>query len=610
MASSDRQPEGPSMEEFEGKQAELVDKLTEISTSMRQCADIFDSFTRFVRQFSFRPTAPEAHVHHQLPRLAPSRGSGSAERSDQPSNVAQVESVGSPLHPQGAEGYRRSTHSYPPGPMLPPAAPTFHAAGLPGVHSSLASMHSIAGSSSYPSHRPSSSASGTGSGGAHETGALSRRVVDAASSESERRTSSGKHGKRKRPQPTDAGVHGDESDVDTGAEGSPRVEAHEMPSETGPAHRRPLKRSAESMDESLGARVFLPRGKVGAGTPHAEDRPAEPATGPSIVVFSSGVGSSKTRAIHPRGPAQTSTRNRKEKKPKDPNAPKQPPPAYIVYQNEIRESMRVRFPTHSPTELVKEIAATWKTLPSSERQRYKDYANIEKDRWVAEFAAYQASLANPDEGQKGSEGTFLATAGVSDSPPGSSPRQSPELSDSEPDPHKVRRVVSQQDAPGTSGSYEHRGSVRTSSSFPGPSFAGMPPSGESWPGRRSGPEYGGQSQDPPIIMERSLSRHGYTPSPSPGLYGSMSIPPPSGGRAYPGHMEPRTSSTRLPSIGSLGFSHTMQPGPREPSPGPTRELSEAEGEPAAKRQRIKTDTPPEEEDSGSGRLIHEGREAE
>ncbi|CAE6519309.1 unnamed protein product [Rhizoctonia solani] len=608
MASSDRQPEGPSMEEFEGKQVELVDKLTEISTSMRQCADIFDSFTQFVRHFSFRPAAPETHVHHLPTKLAPSRGSGSAERSDQPSNVAQVESAGSPFHVQGAEGYRRSTHSYPPGPMLPPAAPTFHAAGLSGVHSSLASMHSIAGSSSYPSHRPSSSASGTGSGGAHETGTPSRRVVDVASSASERRISSGKHGKRKRPQHTKAGVLGDESDVDTGAEGSPRIEAHEVPSETGPALRRPVKRSAESMDESLGARVFLPRGKVGAGTPHIEDRPAEPATGPSIVVFSSGVGSSKTRAIHPRGPTQTSTKNRKEKKPKDPNAPKQPPPAYIVYQNEIRESMRTRFPTHSPTELVKEIAATWKTLPSSERQRYKDYANVKKDRWVAEFAAYQASLANPDESQKGSEGTFLATAGVSDSPPGSSPRQSPELSDSESDPHKVRRVVSQQDVPGTSGPYKHRGSVRASSSLPGPSLAGMPPSGESRPGR-SGPEYGGQSQDSPIIMERSLSRHGYTPSPSPGLYGSMSIPLPSGSRTYPGHMEPRTSSTRLPSIGSLGFSHTLQPGPRELSPGPIREFSEAEGEPAAKRQRTKTDTPPEEE-GGSGRLTHEGREAE
>ncbi|EUC64980.1 HMG (high mobility group) box protein [Rhizoctonia solani AG-3 Rhs1AP] len=600
MASSDRQPEGPSVEEFEGKQAELVDKLTEISTSMRQCADIFDSFTRFVRQFSFGPTVPEASVSSTS--LAPSRGSGSAERSDPPSNVARA---GSPFHAQGTEGHRRSAYPYPPGPMLPPAAPTFHAAGLSGVHSSLASMHSIAGPPSYPSHRPSSSTSGTGSGGAHETGAPSHRMADTASSVSEHRSSSIKHGKRKRAQPAE-GEYGDESDIDAGAERSSQTEAHEVPSEIEQAPRRPLKRSAESMDESLSARVFLPRSKAGTETPHTEDRLAGTATGPSIVVFSSGAGSSKTRTIHSRGPAQTSTRARKEKKPKDPNAPKQPPPAYIVYQNEIRESMRSRFPTHSPTELVKEIAATWKTLPNSERQRYKDYATGEKDRWQAELAAYQASLTNPDEGQKGSESTFLATTGVSDSPPGSS-RQSPELSDIELDPHKVRRVVSQLDVPGTSGSYERRGSVRVSSSFPGPSVAGMPPSGGNRPGRRAGPEYGGQSQEQPIRLEHSRSRHDYTPSPSPGLYGSMSIPPPPGGRAYPGHMEPRTSSTRLPSIGSLGFSHTLQSGPRESSPGPTRELSETEGEPAPKRQRTKTE---EEESDGLSRLTHEGRESE
>ncbi|CAE6427002.1 unnamed protein product [Rhizoctonia solani] len=610
MASSDRQPEGPSIEEFEGKQAELVDKLTEISTSMRQCADIFDSFTRFVRQLSFRSTASEVLVHHQPIGHLSSRGSGSAERSDPPSSVAQVESTSSPLNTQGTAGHRRSTHAHLAGPMFPPAVPTFHAAGLSGAHPSLASMHSSTGPSSYPSQRPSSSASGTGSGGVHETRVPSRRGVDIASTTSESHTSSTEHAKRKRHQPVEAEDYGDDSEVDTGVEGSPQVEAHEVPSETDQAPRRPLKRSADTMEESLSARVFLPRGRVGAEAARTDDRLTEPPAGPSIVVFSSGPGSSKSRALPSRGMAPVSTRNRKEKKPKDPNAPKQPPPAYIVYQNEIRESMRARFPTHSPTELVKEIAATWKILPNSERQRYKDYANIEKDRWVAELAAYQASLTNSDEGQKGSEGTFLATTGVSDSPPGSSPRQSPGPSDTEPDPQKVRRVASQQDIPVTSGSYEYRGSVRTSSSFPGPSVTGLPPSGESRSGRRGAQEYGGQSQDVPTRMERPLSRHGYTPSPSPGLYGSISIPPP-GGRAYPGHVEPRPSSTRLPSIGSLGFGHSLQPGPRESSPGLMRELSETEGEPVSKRQRTKTNTPPEEKEGGdSGRLTREGQKPE
>ncbi|CCO30356.1 hypothetical protein BN14_04383 [Rhizoctonia solani AG-1 IB] len=470
-------------------------------------------------------------------------------------------------------------------------------------------MHSSTGLSSYPSQRPSSSASGTGSGGPHETRVPSRRGADVATTAPDRHASSIKNSKRKRYQPAQAEDYEDESEVDTGAEGSPRAEVHEVPSETEQAPRRPLKRSADTMEESLSARVFLPRGRVGAEVARTEDRLTEPPTGPSIVVFSSGQGSSKSRALHSRAAAPVSTRNRKEKKPKDPNAPKQPPPAYIVYQNEIRESMRARFPTHSPTELVKEIAATWKTLPNSERQRYKDYANIEKDRWVAELAAYQASLVPSDEGQKGSEGTFLATTGVSDSPLGSSPRQSPEPSDTESDPQKMRRVASQQDIPSTSDSYEYRGSVRTSSSFSGPPVTGLPPSGENHSGRTAR-KYGGQPQEAPIRIERPLSRHGYTPSPSPGLYGSMTIPPPAG-RAYPGHVEPRSSSTRLPSFGSLGFGHSLQPGPRDPSPGPIRELSETEGEPASKRQRTKTGTPPEEKEDGDpGRLTREGQKTE
>jgi hypothetical protein len=90
----------------------------------------------------------------------------------------------------------------------------------------------------------------------------------------------------------------------------------------------------------------------------------------------------------------------------------------------------------------------------------------------------------------------------------------------------------------------------------------------------------------------------------------MTIPPPAG-RAYPGHVEPRSSSTRLPSFGSLGFGHSLQPGPRDPSPGPIRELSETEGEPASKRQRTKTGTPPEEKEDGDpGRLTREGQKTE
>ncbi|KAH7336959.1 hypothetical protein B0J17DRAFT_629580 [Rhizoctonia solani] len=50
------------------------------------------------------------------------------------------------------------------------------------------------------------------------------------------------------------------------------------------------------------------------------------------------------------------------KRKKDPSQPKQPPPAYIMYQNEVRHRMRTRFLGLPPKELVKEISVTWKEL--------------------------------------------------------------------------------------------------------------------------------------------------------------------------------------------------------------------------------------------------------
>jgi hypothetical protein len=309
---------------------------------MRQCADIVDSFTRIVRQFSFRPIIHEATVHRQPLGLAHSRGSSSAppERSNPSSGNARI-SVSSPSFLHGTEGgYRRPSQSYGVGSMLPPVVPTFHAAGLPTAPTPSSSTHTASGPSSYPLHRPSSSASGAGSGGLYETGGPTYHAVDVVLSASERRASIAKQGKRKRTQPEEVDELGDESEVDTGVEGSPGVETHRGTSETDQATRRSTKHPAEDLEETLSTRVFSSKGQAVARSARArtrsEDRLAEPAPGPSIVVFSSGAGASKTRSLQVRA-AQTSTRNRKEKKPRDPNAPKQPPPAYIVYQNEVRE---------------------------------------------------------------------------------------------------------------------------------------------------------------------------------------------------------------------------------------------------------------------------------
>ncbi|KAG8748151.1 hypothetical protein FRC10_008884 [Ceratobasidium sp. 414] len=619
MASGGQQPEGFSMVDFDGKHAELIRKLSEISTSMRQCADIVDSFNQIVRHLSLRPTPFEVGIYPQASAPGPSRISG-YPRPERADAVAYAEAPG--VAP--SETYRRPSYSHVGGSMLPPAVPTYHPSGFPSSHpSTSSSMHAMPGPPSYPLQRTGGATSGPGPAGSHDTTGLGQRPLEGETTASER--ASPKHGKRKRTRRTGPVQPGDESDDGAAIGGSSPQETTDVASEAEGTPRRP-KQPARGSEESSGASRMSSRGQAGVESARTEDRPTDPATGPSIVVFASGAGTSRPRAASSRSQAQTSSgRARKEKKPRDPNAPKQPPPAYIVYQNEIRElaepsdrlqTMRGRFPGHSPTELVKEIAATWKTLPNSERQvrdlgmnrlypsvltlaqRYKDYANVEKDRWVTELAAYQATLLTADESQpaKSSEGSFLAAAGISDSPPASSPHQSPRISEVEGESHDVRRVASQ-DAPSSSSTYgyAYQAPLRTSSSLSGlaTTVAGT---SSPRPGAEGGPGY-------PPRLERPHSRLASTTFGSYGRASPLHIPsPPTARPHFTGlHPDSRGPSTRLPSFDSLGLGHPL-PSAREPSPRPSKEHAEGEDEPASKRQRTRVS--PSEVEEGDGGFSH------
>ncbi|KAG8691445.1 hypothetical protein FRC08_010178 [Ceratobasidium sp. 394] len=315
--------------------------------------------------------------------------------------------------------------------------------------------------------------------------------------------------------------------------------------------RQPVRGSEENSEVSRRSRA-----QPGAKAVCAGDRPTDPATGPSIVVFSSGARTSRPRVTSSRSQARpSSNRARKEKKLRDPNAPKQPPPAYIVYQNEIRETMRARFPGHSPTEIVKEIAAMWKTLPNSERQRYKDYASVEKDHWVEELAAYQATLSTPDKSQptKSSKGSFLATAGISDSPPGSSPPHLPRASDVEAESHDMRRVASQ-DAPSgsTTSGHAYQAPLQTTSSFPGLASMSIAGTSSPRPSPEAGPSY-------PPRLERPHSRLASAAFGSCGRASPLHAPSPPTGRPHLSglHSGSRGCSARLPSLDSLVSGHPL-----------------------------------------------------
>ena len=61
-------------------------------------------------------------------------------------------------------------------------------------------------------------------------------------------------------------------------------------------------------------------------------------------------------------------RPKKEKKIKDPNAPKRPPSAYILYQNEVRDEIRKAHPEMPYKDVLALISTRWKALPDAQRK--------------------------------------------------------------------------------------------------------------------------------------------------------------------------------------------------------------------------------------------------
>jgi hypothetical protein len=60
---------------------------------------------------------------------------------------------------------------------------------------------------------------------------------------------------------------------------------------------------------------------------------------------------------------------RKERKAnRDPNAPKRPPSAYLLFQNEIREDMRQRYKDLTYSDVLGKISEAWKALTEEQRK--------------------------------------------------------------------------------------------------------------------------------------------------------------------------------------------------------------------------------------------------
>ncbi|KAJ2747119.1 non-histone protein [Coemansia sp. BCRC 34301] len=177
-----------------------------------------------------------------------------------------------------------------------------------------------------------------------------------------------------------------------------------------PLHSR-IDDSASESDSDAPLKDTFPRPPAAASdSEHALRRSASPAA----TTSSTARGRRKGVALqHPRGalnnnlPSSTASTpllppidavtphaasTRKPRSDKDPNAPKRPANAFVLYCQNERPSIKSAGTEMNSGELTRALAGTWKNLPKSERQKYFDLYEREMDRYHQEFAKYKISL--------------------------------------------------------------------------------------------------------------------------------------------------------------------------------------------------------------------------
>ena len=88
-------------------------------------------------------------------------------------------------------------------------------------------------------------------------------------------------------------------------------------------------------------------------------------------------------------PAAKKARTPKAKK--DPNAPKKPLSAYIIFTKERRSAVVAEKPGLSLTEVTKELGARWKAIGAEEKSVFEAKAKEDKERYAVEMEAYEAT---------------------------------------------------------------------------------------------------------------------------------------------------------------------------------------------------------------------------
>lgn len=82
------------------------------------------------------------------------------------------------------------------------------------------------------------------------------------------------------------------------------------------------------------------------------------------------------------------TRRRKRKK--DPNSPKRPISAFLLFSSDMRERIRSENPHITQKQIVQQLGRLWKQLDPSDKAKYLELARIDRLRYYREVAAYSS----------------------------------------------------------------------------------------------------------------------------------------------------------------------------------------------------------------------------
>lgn len=104
------------------------------------------------------------------------------------------------------------------------------------------------------------------------------------------------------------------------------------------------------------------------------------------------------RINHPHGNANSggNAKPKKVKQIKDPNAPKRPHSAFLLYCAEHRPKLRQEFPGARIGDMAKKLGQNWANVDAKTKQYFEELSNQQKRRYAKEKEEYKASLASGD----------------------------------------------------------------------------------------------------------------------------------------------------------------------------------------------------------------------